>query len=544
MKRRAKASEEWVDLIQAETSDNDNKKGNSSRIGKGRVVGIIAGALVLFLMFTVSQKGSTTQQQQQQHLIVDSSRQGKRRNRKVVLLGPHDRYSDFGDILAERVVTKLLVDRTGFVFSEDDEAANTLLLGGIVTRDDMDHHGLTPRKTVHSMSEIQKLSRADAVMGPYDIVFTGGSGEGPGDEGPAILYEKHRDAVEHLETAALRQKASNDRVWDCPYLFPKELLAPETRINTTKVHDTGRVHTLVRQKKNYAIVDSLETQNQKDRADKAAPMACRRVVTMADHLGYRSSKPFAPDSTVMTKELFGAEIEALFEAEVKRDLLGFPAFAAANGDGTPPLRYIAVQHENAKHEFDPAYAETLAEALDEASVNLGNIPVVFFPAGRVGRPIGDHVAFGLSREVSEKMQQPSVLYEVEHALRVAALIQGAEAVLSTNLHVLILSFVYQKPRVSWDGGRNHELFLDVWEAQDVASLGMLSSVGDTWEKGLRPFFRTDGSGITQGQTESAHQKAKEHYLDNFERWSNLLITPTNKGDDDDGSPTRHRTVLL
>ena len=492
----------------------------------------------MFVLFSSFQKDP-----RQQLLIIDSNQQdGKRRNRKVVLLGPHDRYSDFGDILAERVVTKLLVDRAGFVFTEADEAANTLLLGGIVTRDDMDHHGLTPHKTVHSMKEIQKLSREDTAMGPYDIVFTGGSGEGPGDEGPAILYEKHKDAVAHLETEALRSRAVSDRVYDCPYLFPKEFLQPVAQINTTRTHDTGRVHTLVRQKKNYAIVDSLETQNKKDKAEKGAPLACRRVTTMADHLGFRSSKPFAPDSTVMTRELLGPEIEALFETEVRGDLLGFPAFASATKDA--PLRYIAVQHESNKHASDPAYAQEMADALDEVSRNLGNIPVVFFPAGRVGRPVGDHMAFGLSREVSEKMQQPTVLYEVEHALKVAALIQGAGAVLSTNLHVLILSFVYQKPRVSWDGGRNHETFLQVWEAGDVASRGMVSSVRDTWEKGLRPFFRTDGSEITQSETEAANQKAKQHYLDNFNRWSSLLITPTNKKDDGDNAPTRHRTVLL
>jgi len=545
MKRRAKSSEEWVDLVQAETSDNDDKKGSNSIMGNAgrRIVVMIAGTVILFLIFSYSNKSSTsTASTQKQHLIIDSQQGGKRRNRKVVLLGPHDRYNDFGDILAERVVTKLLVDRAGFVYTEADEAANTLLLGGIVTRDDMDHHGLTPHKTVHSMKEIQKLSREDSKMGPYDIVFTGGSGEGPGDEGPAILYEKHKDAVAFLETKALRRQAEADRVYDCPYLFPKELLLPHAEKETTRKHKTGSVHTLKRQKKNYAIVDSLETQNKKDKDFKAAPLSCRRITSMADHLGYRSSKPFAPDSTVMTKELFGAEIEAIFESDVRKELLEFPAFSSVATDAA--LSYIAVQHESIKHMSDPMYTQDLAEALDEVSRNLGNAPVVFFPAGRVGRPVGDHLAFGLSREVSQKMKQPSVLYEVEHALKVAALIQGSRAVLSTNLHVMILSFVYQKPRASWDGGRNHETFLEVWEAEDVASRGMVSSVHDTWEKGLSPFFQADGSEITQIQTEAANQKAKQHYLDNFERWSTLLITPTNKGDDDDNSPTRHRTVLL
>jgi hypothetical protein len=53
---------------------------------------------------------------------------------------------------------------------------------------------------------------------------------------------------------------------------------------------------------------------------------------------------------------------------------------------------------------------------------------------------------------------------------------------------------------------------------------------------LQRFFVESGSDkplITQKQTKEASQKAIRHYLQNFVSWSNLLTTPTEKGDDDD-----------
>jgi hypothetical protein len=531
MKRRAKASDEWVDLVQAETDRDDNRKDRGSKFNRKNVAVFVGLAFVILIKLNSVLNQQRDKAPWRQHLGLAGG--SKRRSRKVVLLGPHDRYSDFGDILAERVMTKLLVEGVGFVYNATDDRDNTILLGGIVTRDDMDRHGLTPGKTVHSMKDLQALSRKDAENGPYDIVFTGGSGEGPGDEGPAILYERHRDAMAVLETGALRDSALSDRVYDCPYLFPKELLLPvvnKTLGTNTRKHLRGSVTTLPRPRKNYAIVDSLETPQQ----PQGAPLECRRVVIKADHLGYRASKPFAPDCTVATREVLGSEIDTVFDREVIPDLREFPEFIAEDG----PLKYVAVQHEKLEHQLsDASYAQKLADALDEVSQNLGNIPVVFFPAGRVGRSVGDHIAFGLSREVASKMKQPCVLYETENALRVAALISGAEAVLSTNLHVRILAFVYQKPRATWHGGVNHQSFLDLWEAGDVGRMGTVDTVKDTWTQGLQGFFETTTSSnrvaLVPSLTEAANKKAVKHYLQNFETWSDLLITPTGRGDDDD-----------
>ncbi len=535
MKRRAnnnKNNEEWVDLVQASGKDDNQKhrSGSTTRQKAAMVFGV-----VLIMTFLLS--NHIDSKNQEHNLLTFNGR--KRRTRKVVLLGPHDRYNDFGDILAERIVTKLLVDRAGFVFNATDEKDNTLLLGGIVTRDDMDHHGLDPHKKIYSMKTLQAMSRNDFKQGPYDIVFTGGSGEGPGDEGPSILYEKHAAAVEFLETEALRQNAREDRIYDCPYLFPKELLLPvvnKTMGTNTRKHKTGSVTTLPHTKTNYAIIDSMESPPAEHtkggnlrgfaKHEGAPPLTCRRVANHADRFGYRSSKPFVPDSLVMTQQVLGEEIGEVFDTQVQQELeeLAPDVFSSKNS------KYVAVQHETAAHISTPGYTQELADALDDVSRNLGNIPVVFFAAGRVGRPLGDHVAFKMSREVASKMQQPSVLYETEHALKVAALVSKAEAVISTNLHVRILSFAYQRPRATLHGGVNQQSFLNMWEAGDVATLGVVTSPGDIWKDGLEKFFT---KGITQTQTEVALRKVIQYYDRNFDDWSSLLLTPTAHGEDDD-----------
>lgn len=542
MKRRTnnnKNNDEWVDLVQASEGKDDNQKHRGGTIDR-RSLTMVFGTIFLMTFLLSNHIDS---KKQQRHFTFHNGR--KKRNRKVVLLGPHDRYNDFGDILAERILTKLLVDRADFVFNATDERDDTILLGGIVTRDDMDHHGLTPHKTIYSMKNIQAMSRKDFKQGPYDIVFTGGSGEGPGDEGPSVLYEKHNEAVTFLETEALRQSAMEDRIYDCPYLFPKELLLPivnKTLGTNTRKHKTGSITTLPRTKTNYAIIDSLEsppsdhTKNGNLRGalptanQGAPPLTCRRVANHADRFGYRSSKPFAPDSVVMTREVLGEEIDEVFDTEVQQELqqLSPEIFGSSK-----ELRYIAVQHETANHISKPEYAQELANSLDEISQKLGNIPVVFFAAGRIGRPLGDHEAFAMSREVTQKMKQPSMLYETEHAMKVAALISRAQAVISTNLHVRILSFVYQKPRATLHGGENQQSFLDMWEGADVALIGIVSSVANIWKDGLERFFTDDENKINESQTETAIEKVIRYYDRNFNDWSSLLVTPTENGEDDD-----------
>eukprot|EP00536_Pseudo-nitzschia_multiseries_P000698 jgi/Psemu1/1579/gm1.1579_g len=453
----------------------------------------------------------------------------RRRNRRVVLLGPHDRYYDFGDILSERILSKLLVDRAGYVYNHSDDRENTVLLGGIVTRDHMDRHGLTPNKTIYSMKSIQAMSRGDFVNGPYDIVYTGGSGA----KGAPISYEKYSDAVGLLETVELRERAMAEKISECPYLFPKQLLMTvvnRSMATNIRPHPRGQHLTLPRPKLNYAVSDSLEHPSTKRDTAKAPRISCRQALSSADHLRFRDKDPLAPDCSFLTRELYGEEIEKIFETKVRGEL--HDRGVVLNPDTEP--NYIAVQHGRMQKNPDPSYIEDLAEGLDEVSENTGNAIVVFFSAGS-----RDSVA-KWSRQVAEKMKRPSVFYPTEHALEVVALLSKAKAVIGTSLHVRIISLVYQKPRATWHGSTRHERFLELWEAPDVTALGMISSVRDVWKEGLQPFFPPEKGGedlgfISANQTIDSYQSALRRYLFSFDQWSKLLITPTEsgQGDDDD-----------
>jgi hypothetical protein len=72
--------------------------------------------------------------------------------RKVVLLGPHDRYN-FGDLLFEKVVSQLLVDVTGL--SSDDLLSGDIHSVDMSTCPDIDAN-LNPN--IHSMKEVQEIS--------------------------------------------------------------------------------------------------------------------------------------------------------------------------------------------------------------------------------------------------------------------------------------------------------------------------------------------------------------------------------------------------
>jgi hypothetical protein len=501
-------------------------------------------------------KGRTTSKvnriSQQQHGQEGGKR---RRNRKVVLLGPHDRYKDFGDILRERVISMLLVDRAGYKYENNDSNSNSvsisnsidsILLGGIVTRNDMERYGLTPNKTVYSMKAIQKMSRSDFINGPYDIVFIGGSGSGSGggDNSIPVSYEPHSIAVHMLETEQLRKKALAEKMYDCSYLFPKELLL--TVVNgmmgsSTKEHATGRTTTLPRPRKNYAIVDSLQSPSLSSTTGggkSTIKSSCRRAVTSADHVRFRDKNPIAPDSIVMVRELYGPQVEDLLENKVRNE---FFSLLEQSSTTTPSQqqttirtsnKYVAVQHETIQRKFDAKYVETLANGLDEVSRKLGNSTIVFFKAG-LGAGNNDNVY----QKIANYMTQPFIIYPAEHAMKIVALISGAEAVIATNLNVRIVSFLYHKPRATWHGdGIQHKKFLEIWEAPDVATLGSVSDVRETWSQGLEQFFVTDSQKhhiITQDQTRKAYRNATQLYLESFDMWSNLLITPTNDKEDDD-----------
>jgi hypothetical protein len=170
--------------------------------------------------------------------------------RKIVILGPHDRYN-FGDLLFEKVIAKLLQTRAGY---HDDD----ILRGGLISVNMTQYGG--PAKVI-SMKRIQHMSRTDTQQGPYDIVYSGGEALGCSHAcGVSMLPREHQ------------QQALDKKVCDCAYLFPKDLLLPlnprnatlstgggagdeATRITLLK--EQGERQGLQQRPKNYAIINSV-----------------------------------------------------------------------------------------------------------------------------------------------------------------------------------------------------------------------------------------------------------------------------------------------
>ena len=124
--------------------------------------------------------------------------------RKNVLLGPHNRYN-FGDLLFEKVVSKLLQTKAGY-------RDNEILRAGIVSVDMSAYGGPA---NVLSMKKVQEMSRKSS-NGPFDIVYTGGEGAGCA----------HSCATSIMPNNDLKRMASAEKIYDCPYLFPKKFLLP------------------------------------------------------------------------------------------------------------------------------------------------------------------------------------------------------------------------------------------------------------------------------------------------------------------------------
>jgi hypothetical protein len=435
----------------------------------------------------------------------------RRRRNKIVILGPHDRYN-FGDLLFEKVIAKLLHTRAGY---HDDD----ILRGGLVSVN-MSQFGGSEK--VISMKTIQHMSRTDTLQGPYDIVYSGGEALGCSHEcGVGMLPRE------------LRQQARDDKVYDCAYLFPKELLLSlPPRTNATTFSATGGAtgveaatpkitrHLLKEQPgeqqrgeqqqqqqqrpKNYAIVNSMGGQR--------PSQACKKAMDTSDYVAYRDHDPLAPDSAVMTKELFGDVVDQTAHDVMKELLQQVQGGGGITITEEPPTSYIAVQHKVAG-----LNVTKLARALDQISKNCGNnTTIVFFAAGTVAA----HDSFEKYAEVQALMTQPSIVYQGEHVWKVVALISRAQAVLSTSLHVRIMSFIFHRPRVTWCTGYKHGKFIELWDAPDASHC--VEKVEQTWQT-LQNYMEGANPGtINQDQTKEAYRKAVHLYLDSFDKWSGMI----------------------
>lgn len=390
----------------------------------------------------------------------------KRPKRKVILFGPFDRYN-FGDLLFEKVLSKLL--QTMGPYSNAD-----ILRAGII---DVDMSPYGGHDNVLSIKHIQEKSRNDIENGPYDIVYVGGESAGC----------THECAVGMLDDEELKAMAKRDKISDCAYLIPKVLLRSEQ--NTT--NNNGE---------NYAVVNSIGG------AQYATP-ACKVAIATADYQAFRDTDElYAPDSAVMTKELYKDLIDETFK-QVQKDL-----FSSNHGDDVK--KYIAVQHKTKGLNITE-----LAQTLDGVSREAGGMTIVLFAAGTVP----GHDSFELYQEVKAAMTQPVIVYEMANVWKVVALISRAEAVIGTSLHVRIMSFIFFRPRVTWCTEQKHQRFIDLTDATNAP--GCIDKKRKTWST-LKKYMSVGTETkpeISQEETRQAYKTATELYLASFDKWINILF---------------------
>ena len=401
----------------------------------------------------VTKEGSTTPIQKIAPTSFDNP------SRKIVLLGPHDRYN-FGDLIFTAVVRKLLISRAHF--SPDD-----ILFGGMITVNMTKYGGYN----ILSMKKIQTLSQQDTVQGPYDVIYLGGEAVGC-NFNCAVSFLPNRMKIE----------ARREKIHDCPYLVPKYLLLPPSKPND----DSFEIN-------NYAVINSMG----------GKPCnSCKKSIETADYIAFRDKDPLFPDSAVMMKELYHDKISKT-AVEVMKDL--FPAGMKTR------QKIIAVQHRAINNEQEQ---QEFALALDEVS-RAGNSIIVFFVAGTAP----GHDSFSCYKQISKKMKEPSIVYEVENMWKSVALISQAEAVLSTSLHVRIIAFLYMRPRLTWCGHEpKHPQFIALWDTDE--SPRCLKRKNETWSV-LQRYYGTNPN-ITQAATAVAYEKTVAKYVESFDSWSRLV----------------------
>ena len=328
--------------------------------------------------------------------------------RRVVLLGPHDRYN-FGDLLFEKVLQRLLTVTAGY--NDDD-----IISAGMVDINMLEYGGT---KNVVSMKRVIEMSQEEAITnrkGPYDIIFTGGESGGCN-----VVCGANMMMNTSLTNLAI---ANYVGIGECAYAVNKSLLLP-------RVWPPGETAIIPQP---VAIKNSLGG---------VVRSACNVTVdyqSFRDVTGALSS----PDCAVMIRFLFADLVEDFAsrdEVLAIRETIG---------------KYVAVQ-------FKPSSttAATWAMILDNVSRQTQLTPVLF----RAGSAPG-HDSLDPFFEIKRLMHTKCEIFQPEHVWKVVALISKADYVVSTSLHVRIMAFVYHKPRALLSPKKNskHMKFMALWEA--------------------------------------------------------------------------------
>ena len=254
------------------------------RKGSAQFYLLVRCTLIALFVFTITTFASRAQNVWYQNELVVSHETGAQaRERRVILLGPHDRYN-FGDLLFSKVLERLLIDRAGY-------RQHNILLGGVVSTNMSSYGG---GDHIYSMKQLQRMSREDREKGPYDIIYTGGE----------ALGCTHDCALGMMPNEELKEQARKEKISDCGYLVPKSYLVPDSEKDYPS---------------NFAVINSM--------GGTVCPQ-CEEAVRTADFGSFRDPKfPSYPDSAVMTKHLYQKEID-FFSKEVLNNI--FPQHSGQN----------------------------------------------------------------------------------------------------------------------------------------------------------------------------------------------------------------------
>ena len=385
--------------------------------------------------------------------------------RRVVLLGPHDRFN-FGDLLFEKVLRKLLTTQTGY---EDSD----ILSAGMISANMEEYGG---NENVIAINKIINMSRIEAKTngkGPYDIVFTGGESGGCDVSCGASMMMK----PEWLKIA----KKNYEGIGNCSYAINKTLLLP---LDWPK-NVVGVVP------KPVAIRNSVGG---------AVQDFCRVPV---DFESYRDveGELLSPDSAVMTRKLYYDVIKKFtLESEV------LAVKQAVKGGG-----YIAVQLNRvtaATSSID------IARMLDEIH-HRSNLTTVLFRAGSAP----GHDKLRMYFKIKRGMKTPCILFKPAHVWKIVALISESNFVLSTSLHVRIMAFIFHKPRALYcqqacQHQGKHFKFVKLWEVYPFNTTFSDFHI-------LRNFV-LNNLHANMGPTDTAVNKITNRYMSMFSKWTNLL----------------------
>ena len=129
----------------------------------------------------------------------------------------------------------------------------------------------------------------------------------------------------------------------------------------------------------------------------------------------------------------------------------------------------------------------------------------------------NHDSFDSYKQVASYMTEPNFVYESERVFNVVATIAGSEAVLGTSLHVRVMSFIYNKPRVTWCTWTKHSDFINTWDAPDMRTCGTVQT-----SLALLSKYMGSTPDVTQEQTREYSEVVVKKYVESFAIWANLL----------------------